>query len=70
VGHTDTHTHSPDIEDPQHFVLCVLKKLLDFPGMNVTNLGIGYQTTEEYLRRGGYDDVADLLKNRIGTIAL
>jgi len=42
-----------------------VKKLLDFPGMDVKNPGNAPRTPEEYLRREGYDEVADLVKNRI-----
>jgi len=42
-----------------------VKKLLDFPGMDVKNPGNAPRTPEEYLRREGHDEVADLVKNRI-----
>ena len=44
-----------------------VKKLLDFPGMDVNARGYGRRTPEAYARMSEFYEIADLLKNRTGT---
>ena len=45
----------------------VVKKLLDFPGMDVDARGMYRRTPESYARRSEFFEIADLLKNGTGT---